>query len=388
MDRSPSPFSSVSIGPLTLRNRFIKAATFEGMTNEGVVSERLVEFHRSVAAGGAALTTLAFLAVSEDGQGAPGELVVQSRLVPGLQRLADAVHAEGALVAGQIGHARTIRAATGARGLAPSPVFSAQALRRTRAASPDDIGRIVSDFSTAARTLEESRFDAIEIHMGHGYLLSSFLSPALNRRNDHFGGDAIRRAEVARRVASGVRAAVGSAIAVTAKLNLDDGAGNRTSENDVVTTIELFERDGSLDAITLTGGSSFRDPMYLLRGAVPLRELSEQFPQPMRTALRVTGKRFLRSYPFHEGFFLDASRSIRARTALPLIALGGINELPTVQQALEDGFIAVALGRALLREPGLVARWQQGDHRSGDCIHCNRCMPTIYTGTRCTEVNE
>ena len=150
-------------------------------------------------------------------------------------------------------------------------MFSAQALRRTRAASPDDIGRIVSDFSTAARTLEESRFDAIEIHMGHGYLLSSFLSPALNRRNDHFGGDAIRRAEVARRVASGVRAAVGSAIAVTAKLNLDDGAGNRTSADDVVTTIELFERDGSLDAITLTGGSSFRDPMYLLRGAVPLQ---------------------------------------------------------------------------------------------------------------------
>lgn len=386
VEASPSPFSPVRIGPLVLRNRFIKAATFEGMADDGLVSDRLVEFHRSVAAGGVAMTTLAFLAVCEDGKGAPGEIVVDERSATGLQRLADAVHSEGALVAGQIGHAGPVAAALGARGLAPSRVWSPMTMRTTREATVDDIGRIVGAFGAAAGKLAQSGFDAIELHVGHGYLLSSFLSPVLNRRDDQYGGDVLRRAELARRVASAARAAVPSDVAVLAKLNLDDGAGGDTRLGDVIDTIRLLERDGTLDAITLTGGSSFRDPMFLMRGNAPVRELADAFPQPLRTAIRVGGRRFLRTYPFAEGFFLDEARRVRAATTIPLIALGGINRLRTVETALADGFAAVSLARALLNEPGLVNRWQSGDVRDGGCTHCNRCMPTIYRGTHCTEI--
>lgn len=387
MDSPATPFSPTRLGPLTLRNRFIKAATFEGMADDGLVSDRLVEFHRSVAAGGVAMTTLAFLAVSEDGRGAPGEIVVGKRVVPGLVRIADAVHAEGALIAGQIGHAGPVAAALGKRGLAPSRVMSAMALRPTRAATHGDLQRVVDAFAEASLRLEEAGFDAVEIHMGHGYLLSSFLSPVLNRRNDEFGGDVQRRAELPRRIAAAIRSTVSNRIAVTAKLNLDDGAGGGTELGDVIDTVRLFESDGTLDAVTLTGGSSFRDPMYLLRGPAPVRELAAAFPQPMRSVIRIGGRRFLRSYPFSEGFFLDRSRRVRAATSLPLIALGGINQLTTVEQTLADGFLAVALGRALLHEPGLVNRWQSGDTPTSGCTHCNRCMPTIYSGTRCTEVS-
>ena len=385
MEDPPSPFSPAQIGPLVLRNRFIKAATFEGMADAGLVSERLVEFHRSVAAGGVAMSTLAFLAVTDDGRGAPGEIVVNDRSVAGLARVADAVHGEGALMSAQIGHAGPVAGALGQQGLAPSRVPSALALRFTRAATNDDIDRVTNAYAAATTHLVACGFDAIEIHMGHGYLLSSFLSPVLNRRTDTFGGDVRRRAEFPRRVAAAVRAATSGRVAVTAKLNLDDGTSGGTTLTDVIDTIHLFERDGTLDAITLTGGSSFRDPMYLLRGAAPVRELAAAFPQPLRTAIRIGGRRFLRDYPFEEGYFMDRARRVRAETSMPLVALGGINRLATVSAALADGFAAVSLGRALLREPGLIARWNAGDTADGDCIHCNQCMPTIYSGTRCTE---
>lgn len=386
MEASPSPFSTARLGPLTLRNRFIKAATFEGMADDGLVSDRLVEFHRSVAAGGVAMTTLAFLAVCEDGKGATGEIVVDERSATGLQRLADAAHSEGALVAGQIGHAGPVAVALGSRGLAASRVLSPMAIRTTRAATAEDIDRIVSAFGSAARHLQHAGFDAVEIHMGHGYLLSAFLSPVLNRRNDAYGGDVERRAELARRVATAVRSAVDPRMAVIAKINVDDGARGGTQLGDVIDTIRLFERDGTLDAVTLTGGSSFRDPMFLMRGDAPVRELAQEFPQPLRTAIRLAGSQFLRTYPFHEGFFLDRARRVRAATTMPLIALGGINRLSTVKAAINDGCIAVSLARALLREPNIVNRWRSGDEQDGTCIHCNRCMPTIYRGTHCTEI--
>src|SRR5512134_3079801 len=122
--RAPDPFAPAKLGPVTLRNRIFKAATFEGLTPEHVVSDRLIEFHRRVAAGGVGMTTIAYCAVSPDGQGAPNEMILNEAAIPGLRRLADAVHAEGAAVSAQIGHAGAVAAGTGRRGLSPSPIFS------------------------------------------------------------------------------------------------------------------------------------------------------------------------------------------------------------------------------------------------------------------------
>ena len=381
------PFQSASLGPLTLRNRFVKSATFEGMADDGLVSERLIDFHRCIAAGGTALTTLAYLAVSPDGQGAPNEITVRPDAVPGLARLADAVHAEGALVSAQIGHAGPVAAATGRRGLTPSRSFSPMTMRTTRSATTHDLGRVVAEFASATSLLRSAGFDAVEVHMGHGYLLSAFLSPSLNRRRDEWGGDPERRARLAREVAAAVRSAAGADMAVIAKLNLTDGRSSRLTPDDCAAVCRLLEQDGSVDAVELTAGSSFRDPMYLLRGPAPVRELAVRFPQPTRSAIQLFGSRFLRSYPFEEGFLLEPARAVRAATSLPCIALGGINRLDTVRQALDDGFEFVALGRALLHEPGIVNRWQSGNQQPSGCTHCNQCMPTIYTGTRCTLVN-
>jgi 2,4-dienoyl-CoA reductase-like NADH-dependent reductase (Old Yellow Enzyme family) len=380
-------FEPARLGPITLRNRVIKAATFEGLTR-GSVTEPLIDFHRAVAAGGVGMTTLAYLAVSPDGQGAPGEIVLSDDAVPGLRKLADAVHEEGAAIAAQIGHAGPVAAGTGRRGLAPSRVFSPIALTFTRAATAADLERVVADFASAARVVAASGIDAIEIHMGHGYLLSAFFSPRLNKRNDRWGGALENRARLAREVALRVRDAAGADVAVTAKLNMTDGVPGGLWLDESVEIARLLEADGALDALQLTGGSSFQNPMYLFRGDAPIHEMAASFPQPIRTAFRLGGKRFLRDYPFEEAYFLPYARQIRAAVRMPLTLLGGINRLDTMHRAMDEGFQFVAMARALLREPDLVRRMQSGAAADGLCIHCNKCMPTIYKGTHCVLVAE
>jgi 2,4-dienoyl-CoA reductase-like NADH-dependent reductase (Old Yellow Enzyme family) len=380
------PFAPATLGPGTVRNRFIKAATFEGMAVDGLVSDHLIDFHTAVAAGGVGMTTLAYLAVSRDGRGAPGEIVVQPEAVPGLSRLVEAVHAQGAAAAAQIGHAGPVAAATRRPGLSPSRVFTPIAMKFTTAVTDDDITRITADFARSAGLLRDAGFDAVEVHLGHNYLLSAFLSPALNRRTDRWGGAIANRAAFPRQVLAAVRDTVGNDVAVTAKLNMADGYPGGLWLDDSISAARLIESDGTLDAIELTGGSSLRNPMYLFRGEAPIHELAAAFPQPMRAGIKLAGKRFMPSYPFEEAYFLPYARQFREALDLPLILLGGINRLETVRAALDEGFDFVAMARALLREPDLVARWEKGDTLESLCIHCNKCMPTIYGGTHCVLV--
>ena len=211
----PDPFAPARLGPVALRNRIIKAATFEGMTPDHVVTERLVDFHRAVARGGVGMTTLAYCAVSVDGCGTPNEIILGGEALSGLRRLADAVHEAGAAASAQIGHAGAVATPTGQRGLSPSPIFTGRSLRRTRAANEADIARIIEDFARAARIVAESGFDAVEVHLGHGYLPSEFLSPRLNRRTDRWGGSLENRARFAREIVRAVRAAAGPRLAVS-----------------------------------------------------------------------------------------------------------------------------------------------------------------------------
>lgn len=381
------PFAPVRLGPVTIRNAIIKAATFEGMCPKHEVTDALIDYHRAVAAGGVGMTTLAYCAVSEDGQGAPGEIVVTPEAVPGLRRLVDAVHETGAAASAQLGHAGPVAAGTGHQGLAPSRVFAPQALKFTRPVTEDDIARITVDFARAAGRCVDAGFDAVELHFGHGYLISSFLSPKLNKRGDRWGGSIENRARFAREVAKAVRDSVGDRAAVIAKLNMADGVPGGLWLDDSVEAARLLEADGALDALELTGGSSFQNPMYLFRGEAPIREMAEAFPPALRLGFKLTAKRFMPEYPFEEAYFLPYARQFRAALDMPLILLGGINRMETVQQALAEGFSFVAMGRALLREPDLIDRWQKGDTTESLCIHCNKCVPTIYSGTHCVLVS-
>jgi 2,4-dienoyl-CoA reductase-like NADH-dependent reductase (Old Yellow Enzyme family) len=332
------------------------------------------------------MTTLAYCAVSPDGQGAPGEIVVREEAVPGLCEFTEAMHRSGTKASIQLGHAGPVAAASWRPGFAPSRIFAPQALGFTRAITEAEIGRVIADFARAAALSVEAGFDAVELHFGHGYLVSAFLSPRLNRRRDAWGGSVERRAKLAREVAAAVRDAVGDRAAVIAKLNLSDGVRGGLSVEESLQTALLLEADGALDALELTGGSSFQNPMYLFRGEVPVRELAAALPAHLRLGFRLTSRWLMPAYPFEEAFFLAEARRFRAALRMPLVLLGGITRLETAERAMSEGFEFVAIGRALLIEPGLVHRWRSGDRSASPCTHCNQCIPTIYAGTHCVLV--
>jgi 2,4-dienoyl-CoA reductase-like NADH-dependent reductase (Old Yellow Enzyme family) len=379
------PFAPAKLGPLTLRNRIIKAATFEGATPKRVVTDRLIDFHRTVAAGGVGMTTVAYCAISRDGTTDGRQIVLTDDAVPGLRQLTDAIHAEGAAACAQIGHAGPVANPMGTKhpSLAPSRVFAPIGMRFTKRVTTDDITRITGDYAAGAKRLAESGFDAIEVHMGHNYLLSAFMSPRLNKRRDDYGGSRENRARFPRAVAGAVRDAVGSHVALTAKFNMADGPKRGLQPDDAIAIAKLLESDGNLDALQLTGGSSFNDPMFLFRGDAPIEDMAATMPRFMRLGFKMLSGRVMPSYPYAEAYFLPLAARFRAVLSMPLILLGGITKVATIEKAMTNGFEFVAMARALLREPDLVSRMEADRAVMATCIHCNRCMPSIYTGTRC-----
>ncbi len=271
-----------------------------------------------MAAGGAALSTVAYLAVSPEGRTDRHCLQLSEDTVPGLRRLTDAVHAEGAAAAAQIGHAGPVANARSNRApaLSPSGGFTPMG-SRLRAVDVAGIERITEDYRRAAALAVEAGFDSIEVHVGHNYLLSAFLSPKLNRRHDQFGGSVANRARFARTVLRTVRDAAGPDVAVTAKLNMADGVKGGLWLDESVEIATLFEADGALDALELTGGSSLANPMYLFRGDAPLQEFGATLPAPVRLGFRFIGHRFLRAYPYEEAFFLPYAAAVPAGARPP-----------------------------------------------------------------------
>ncbi|KAF0964784.1 NADH:flavin oxidoreductase [Rhodococcus sp. T7] len=388
MTAHPDVFAPAALGPITLRNRIIKSATFEGRTPDALVTDELIEFHRRPAAGGVGMSTVAYCAVAPEGRTERGQLWMRPDAVPGLRRLTDAIHAEGAAASAQLGHAGPVanEKSTGLPALAPSRSFNPLSMRMIRSATAADIGRITAAHGTAARLAVESGFDAVEIHFGHNYFASSFLSPKLNRRKDSYGGSLENRARVVRDVARTVRDAVGGRVAILAKLNMDDGVPGGFWLDEAIQVARLLELDGSVDALELTMGSSLLNPMYLFKGDAPVREFAAAMPQPVRLGVQLVGKSMIHAYPYRDLFMLEHARQIRAAVTLPLVLLGGVTDRAGMNTAMAEGFEFVAMARALLREPDLVNRIRSESGTRSLCIHCNKCMPTIFSGARCVLV--
>jgi 2,4-dienoyl-CoA reductase-like NADH-dependent reductase (Old Yellow Enzyme family) len=336
------------------------------------------------------MSTVAYCTPSPDG-GTDGRQIFLGNpdATAGLERLTDAIHEEGAAACAQIGHAGPVANSrgTGHPPLAPSRRFSPLSMRFANEATTQDIERITEEFVLGTKVLAETGFDAVEIHLGHGYLLSAFLSPKLNRRRDRYGGDLPNRARFPLHVVRAVRDAAPSHMAVTAKLNMSDGTRKGFQTDESLAFARMLEEDGSLDALVLTAGSSLENPMYLFRGDAPTSEMAETMPPTIRFGFRLMARRFFRTYPFEEAYLLPSATQFLDALSIPVVYLGGVNRLDTIQSVLNQGFAAVAMARALLIEPDLPNRMREGLTKEGSCIHCNKCMPTIYRGTRCVLVD-
>lgn len=381
-------FSPYRLGPVDLRNRTVKAATFENRAPKGAVSDDLIAFHEQFARGGVGMTTLAYVSVAPEGRTYRNQLVMAPDVVPGLRRLTDAVHAHGAAACVQLGHAGWFASphVTKQKPLGPSRTFSPRAMTFSRAATDADLDRLLGDFEQAGRLAVEAGFDAVEVHVGHGYLLSQFLSPWTNRRRDGHGGDVAGRARFPRRAIEAVRAGAGDRLAVTAKLNMEDGFRSGLQVDDALVVARLLQDDGNLDLIQLTVGFTARTPMALLHGDPPIAELADlETAAVRRIGMKAFARLLMADVPFEEAFLLATARRFRAELDVPLCLLGGITRRDTMDAAIDDeGFQLVAMARALLYDPDHVNRLRAGEVATSDCIHCNRCIVEMErTGARC-----
>lgn len=385
---SPDVLAPAKLGPLTLRNRVIKAATYEGLSHKARVTQDLIDFHVGYAAGGVGMTTVAYCAVAREGRTDRHQILWTDEAMPGLSKLTEAVHAHGAAVSAQIGHGGPVASpkGNGLPALSPTKHFHATSLSWAQEASIADLTRITEAHAEAARRAIDAGFDAVEVHLGHNYLASAFMSPKINHRTDGYGGSLENRARFAREIMRAVRDAVGDKIAIIAKMNMDDGVPGGFWLDEAIPVAQWLEADGSLDALEMTAGSSLLNPMYLFKGDAPLKEFADVMPQPIKLGVKLVGKRKLKAYPYTDGYLLEDARQIRAAVNLPMILLGGITTKSVMDLAMDEGFEFVAMARALLREPDLINRIQKDASTPSLCNHCNKCMPTNFTGTRCVLV--
>jgi len=390
-------FSEARLNGLTLRNRLIKAATFEGKSKGGRISAELTRLHQRIGEGGIGMTTLAYCAAEADGRIHEHMLYMHEGVREDLERFIATMHATGAKVSGQLGHCGNFsknREFQGRRPMGASRAINllglANGLPFAGALTKPQIRERVAVFGRAADFMKSVGFDAIEIHFGHGYGISQFISPRTNQRKDEYGGPLGNRMRFALEVLDAVRRAVGDDFPLLGKISMTDGVRGGTSYDDAV-EIAAFLEKGGIDAIICSGGTSSMNPMLLFRGASLLPGLLKQEKNPiMKIGMKLAGPKLFRDYPYEETYFLEQAKRIRERVQCSVCYIGGVCTSESIATVMSAGFDFIQLGRGLLYDPDMPNRAAVDTGYKNGCSHCNECATLIDSddGILCVEQPE
>lgn len=377
-----SLFTPYKLGPVTLRNRTIRSAAFESMGRHFGPTQQLKDYHVSVARGGVGMTTLAYAAVCRSGLSFDKQLWLRPEIVPGLRDITDAVHREGAAAGIQIGHCGNMTHLTtaGQIPIGASTGFNLYAYTPVRGMRAGEIEQVARDFGRAVHTAHDAGFDSVEVHAGHGYLISQFLSPYTNRRRDEYGGSLENRMRFMRMCLEEVmEAAAQTGTAVLVKHNMYDGfkGGIEIPESiEIAREIERWKVNG----IVLSGGFVSKAPMAVMRGLIPIYTMSYYSPLWLRAFIRYCGPFMIRQFPFSECYFLEDAKKFREALQLPLIYVGGLVSREGIERALDSGFELVQMARALVNDPAFVNKLREGDAATrSECDHRNYCIARMYS---------
>lgn len=374
-------FTPVTLGPLTLRNRSIRSAAFESMCPGNVPSPQLLAYHRSVAAGGVGMTTVAYAAVTRSGLSFDRQLWMRPEIVPGLRELTDAVHAEGAAASIQLGHCGNMshKSICGCLPVGASSGFNLYSPTFVRGLRADELPEMAKAYGRSVCLAREAGFDAVEIHAGHGYLISQFLSPSTNHRKDEFGGTLANRMRFMEMVMEEVMKAAGNDMAVLVKMNMRDGFRGGMELDESLQVARKLQELGA-HALVLSGGFVSKAPMYVMRGEMPIRTMTHYMTcWWLKYGVRLVGKYMIPSVPFREAYFLEDALKFREALDIPLVYVGGLVSRQKIEEVLNHGFEAVQMGRALLNEPDFVNRMRREENARCNCRHSNYCIARMYT---------
>ena len=375
-------FTPGKIGPLTLRNRTIRAAAYEGMCPGNAPSEQLFNYHTAVAAGGIGMTNIAYAAVTQSGLSFERQLWMRKEIIPDLRKLTDAIHKEGAAASIQLGHCGNMshKRICGCTPVGASSGFNLYSPTIVRGLNPSELPAMARAYGEAVNLAREAGMDAVEIHAGHGYLISQFLSPYTNHRSDEYGGGLANRMKFMKMCMAEVMKAAGSDMAVTVKMNMRDGFKGGMEIDECLEVARTLQDECGVHALVLSGGFVSRAPMYVMRGTMPIRTLTHYMPWGyLPIGVRMVGKYMIPSVPFKEAYFLEDALKFRKALHMPLIYVGGLIARDKIEEVLNDGFQFVAMARALVNDPGFVNRMKSDEHARVDCGHSNYCVARIYT---------
>ncbi len=385
-------FSEAKLNGLTLRNRLIKAATFENKSPHGIPSEALISFHKRLGEGGIGMTTVGYCAAESDGRINEKMLYMDERIRPELQRLIQSVQSTGAKVSGQLSHCGNFTKSSEFSGRIPrgpswgiNSLGLAYGLPIAGALSIPQIKERVQVFARAAAFMKSVGFDAIEIHCGHGYGISQFISPRTNKRTDEYGGSLQNRMRFGLEVVEAVRKEVGDHFPLLAKISMTDGVRGGVTYDDAVEIAAMLD-NGGVDAVICSAGTSSMNPMIMFRGDSILEGLLKTEPKwLMRTGMRMMGSNFFRHYPYYDIYLMEHAKRIRERVKGNVCYIGGASSNDNIRTLMSEGFDFIQLGRGLLYDPDFANHAKADVKYVNGCTHCNQCATLIEAegGIRC-----
>lgn len=376
-------FEQAQIGPLTLRNRTIRSAAFESMCPGHEPSQQLYDYHTSVARGGVGMTTVAYAAVTESGLSFDRQLVMRPEIIPGLRRLTDGIHSEGAAAGIQLGHCGNMshKDICGCIPVGACTGFNLYSPTLVRGLRKEELPVLAKQFGNAVNLAREAGFDSVEIHCGHGYLIDQFLNTYFNHRKDEYGGSLENRMRFMTMCIEEVMKAAKDDMAVIVKMNMRDGLKHPGTTLDESLQIAKRLQDLGVHAIVLSGGLVSATPMYVMRGEMPIKTMTHYMDKWwLKYGVRACGKMMVPTVPYEEAFFLEDA--LKFRQALPdmkFIYVGGLVAGDKINEVLSHGFEAVQMARSLLNEPDFVNRLKDDPHHRCGCGHSNYCIGRMYT---------
>lgn len=377
-------FTPCQIGPVTLRNRVIRSAAFENMAYHNSPSQDLFDYHTAVARGGVGMTTIAYAAVCQSGLSFDGQLWMREEIIPQLKELTDAIHAEGAKASIQLGHCgnMTHRATCGCTPVGATGGFNIYSPTFVRKLRREELPELARCYGNAVRLARKAGFDCVEIHAGHGYLISQFLSPYTNRRHDEYGGSLDNRMRFMRMVMKEVMEAAGDDMGVLVKMNMHDGFRRGMQTEECIKVAQELEKLGA-HALVLSAGFVSKAPMEVMRGAMPLKTLAHYMDFKafwwLKAMLGLIGRILIPTVPYSEGYFLEKAKKFRAAVDMPLVYVGGLISKQKMEEVLDAGFTGLQMARALIHDTDFVNKLQRGEIECSGCKHSNYCIGRMYT---------
>ena len=380
-------FTPYQLGPITLRNRFIRSAAFENMARANKPTQELQDYHVSVARGGVGMTTVAYAAVDLSGVSFDGQLYVRPEIIPDMQKMTSAIHAEGAKASIQLGHCGNmthfytchcmpVSASTGFN------LYSPTLHRRLKVS---EIQKLVRKFGEAVDWARECGFDCVEIHAGHAYLISQFLAKRTNRRHDQYGGSLENRMRFMNEVLDAVMEHAKDDMAVVVKTNMWDDCWRGISIEEGITVAKEIAKH-KVHGIILSGGTVSASPMTILSGAMPYKTLAHYMPMKsfwwLKAALNIPGVApiMMPTSPFKELYFMEKAKIFQKEiTDVPLIYVGGVQSGDNCTQIMEEGFELFQLAHVLIKDPDFVNHVHENPHYHAGCGRSNYCVGRMYT---------